>query len=296
MSAIKVIPKFVTLPNGVQLYTERVALTEPADSSETHTIVLIHGMGGSTSIFYPIYASLLSSFPSSTLLAYDQAGHGLSPIDPSKVHGGANPLAIDDIRSDLDALITQEAPTGRLSVIAHSAGTLITSYFLISSSPNVARISHAVFIGGPLSMPAPPEVTTMQLAFCSKVEKEGTSAIAEDVTPALVGKTSMQSRPVAVALVRSLLLGQPKDGYAAAIRAHSAFMKLGPFPFEKFPDALEVLFVGGEEDLFVSPDAMNTLSEKVRNSQVITLPAVGHTPQVEVPSEFVDVVAKFLKV
>lgn len=275
MSTIEITPQFVNLADGVKLYTERVVSTQKTKSSDPHTIIMIHGLGGCTSLYYPIYASILSSSSSSTILAYDQSGHGLSPISQSKLRGGSNPLSHDILRDELDALISAVVPSGPITLIGHSAGTNLVAHFLVSTSPNVTRVINAILIAAPIATADTPLIDALHHTAIRDVEERGVSGIAEQICPALTGKTTMAKRPLAAALMRCALLSQSSEGYAAHLQSSFDFRKTLSFPFEKLPERLKVLFVGGDEDLFIPAEELIALGNKISNSQVVIISGVG---------------------
>lgn len=68
---------FTELHNGVTLYTERHHLS--ACIAPSATILCIHGLGSSSTKFYPVIKPTLAALPTAHLLAYDRAGLGSSP-------------------------------------------------------------------------------------------------------------------------------------------------------------------------------------------------------------------------
>ncbi|KAI9061204.1 alpha/beta-hydrolase [Trametes sanguinea] len=196
--------RFITFSTRSTLYTERWHV---GAESPTLTVVCIHGLGGSSHIFYPTIQPLLSLLPHAHVLAYDRAGSALSPLPD---HGGT-PMSAAHMLADLDALLAIEAPTGPLVVVAHSAGTMLAARWLLTASPAVKRVTHVIFIGGPIAVPAPVEESEMRKRLAEVVESSGPCAILDSMLlPLLLGKTSIASRPLAVALVRTI--GMHQDG------------------------------------------------------------------------------------
>ena len=275
MSTIQIISQYVDLPGGVRLYTERVVSTQKPKATEPHTMVMVHGLGGSTSIYHPIYTSLLASAPSSTILAYDQSCHGLSSTPSSKLKGGSSPLNHDILRDELDALISIVAPKGSITLVGHSAGTNLVAHFLVSPCHNVSRVRDVILIAPPICTSDTPMVETMQKKILKDVEEHGMPGVVEQICLALTGATTREKRPLAAALMRCALLSQSSEGYAAHMRSSFDFRKNLTFPFEKMPSRAKVLIVGGDEDLFVPASEIMSLGQKIRNSKVFILPGVG---------------------
>ncbi|KAH9885782.1 Alpha/Beta hydrolase protein, partial [Cubamyces lactineus] len=116
--------KVVELPTGSKLHTERwhTRVANPA-----RTIVCLHGLGGTTNMYYPITRPLLSLLPDSHILSYDRAGSGLSP--PTDY--GNVPFSMAHMLADLEAFIAAEVPTGPIILVSHSMGTMIVSRWLL---------------------------------------------------------------------------------------------------------------------------------------------------------------------
>ncbi|EIW57146.1 uncharacterized protein TRAVEDRAFT_48197 [Trametes versicolor FP-101664 SS1] len=119
------VTKLLEVSTGAKLYTECWQIAGAAQP--TQTIVCIHGLGSSSAVFYPVVKPLLSSFPDAHILAYDRAGSGLSPLPDY----GNVPLSLSHMLVDLDALVSVEAPTGPLVIVAHSAGIIVTTRWLL---------------------------------------------------------------------------------------------------------------------------------------------------------------------
>jgi len=96
-----------------------------------------------------------------------------------------------------------------------------------------------------------------------------------------------------VALLRSVLVGHSKEGCAAAIRAVAGIGDDGPFLWERFPQGLRALFLGGNEDELVPPGTLKSIAGEVHGSQTVILD-VGHTPTVEDPENTAKVINEFL--
>lgn len=92
---------------GKQLFVE--------ETGEGPAVVLVHGLGGTTTFYEP----LLPSLTSYRVLRYDLDGHGRSPL-----HG---PSAVADLVADLAELVEQHAG-GTAHVVAHSFGTQVAQH------------------------------------------------------------------------------------------------------------------------------------------------------------------------
>jgi pimeloyl-ACP methyl ester carboxylesterase len=115
------------------------------------------------------------------------------------------------------------------------------------------------------------------------------SAVADTILGAALSKVTHTDRPVAVAAVRELLLGQDSEGYAGACEALAAAVE---------PDfaavSAPVLLITGDEDK-VSPVATNEeLLSIYPNAQLHVLDGVGHWHSLEDPAAVTAQLIEFL--
>lgn len=261
MSTITVAPKSILLPNGRSIYTER----RTASSNPTQTILFIHGLGGTADIFYPIYSTFLAELPQTALLSYTWPG----AID-------TKPVTLTTLVEEIEAILLSEVPTGPIVIIAHSAGTQLATSFITSDSPLLQRVSHVVLIAGPLDLPFPDEVVAQQESLASHIATDGQQGLIDSLLPLLTGKTTMESRPLAAALVRAAAMAVPKESYAAAIRAFARGAKApAKYDFSKIPEHVKVLIVGGEEDTMVPPEKLQAVTGEIKGVGYISLFEVG---------------------
>ncbi|KAI0715832.1 Alpha/Beta hydrolase protein [Cerioporus squamosus] len=271
---LKTVYKFLDTLHGSKLYTEHWSAGAETPSQ---TIILVHGMGSSASVFYPFIRPLLSLIPTAHVVAYDWPGSGQSPLPAPSL------LKVPSFISDLDALISAEAPAGPISIVAHSGGTVIASRYALTASPHVARISHIVYLGGPINPPFPAKVTAMQEHMAALIAAGGPSVVIDNVLPMLVGKTTLAERPVAAGFVRAVTLSQSAAGYAGTTLAFRRNVGEGT---EGEGDG----GVWGEDVMVLGANIAGFLDK----SPVKILERVGHTPTVEAPEETAKVVAEFI--
>ncbi|KAF7790301.1 hypothetical protein EIP86_001255 [Pleurotus ostreatoroseus] len=292
---VSVTTKAITGPGGSRIHVER---RKPEGTSPQRSVLLIHGLGGTVDVFYPIYVSLLSAIPDATLLSFDWPGHGASSLPAHAVSDAPNhrPLALADLLASIEAVIASEAPNGPISIIAHSAGSLLALSLLDKASlALLARLSHAAFLGGPMDLPFPPEVVARQQGMAGLVASSGQAVLVDALLPALTGTTTMRARPLAAALVRATTMGQSKEGYAAGILAFAEGFKDATVRWETLPKDVRLLVIGGSEDQFVDPSSLGAIANKM-GAQHATVQDVGHSPMIEDPETTTEILSKFLSV
>jgi 3-oxoadipate enol-lactonase len=128
------------------------------------TLVLVHGLGGSTNTWFPQMQVLRRDF---RVVAYDLAGSGRSPV--------AGGMSIDRHLADLQQIVAH-AGHGQVHLAGHSMGTIICQHFAASHPDLVASL---VLVGG---FPEPPAgARTALRERAAKARREGMSAIADAI-------------------------------------------------------------------------------------------------------------------
>jgi 2-keto-4-pentenoate hydratase/2-oxohepta-3-ene-1,7-dioic acid hydratase in catechol pathway/pimeloyl-ACP methyl ester carboxylesterase len=236
------------------------------------TVVLIHGLGGATTIYEPQVAALAETH---TVIRYDLSGHGRSPY--------AGPPSIDGWVHELVELLNAEG-IEQTALVAHSMGTLVANTFA-ARYPD--RVSKVALLGAVRAQPEQAKTATRGRA--RTVRGGGMSAVADTIVAAALSRSTQSDRPVTVAAVRELLLGQDPEGYAGACEALAAAAE----PDFAAIDA-PVLLITGDEDK-VSPVATNEeLLSIYPNAQLHVLDGVGHWHSLEDPAAVTSLLIEFL--
>lgn len=123
------------------------------------------------------------------------------------------------------------------------------------------------------------------------VEREGPSAVADQMLPKLLGVTSQSARPSLTTLVRRLIESNTANGIAGAIHA----MKERPdsmLTLER--SAVPGLVITGEEDAIIPVSESEAMARALPRAQLVVLPAAGHLSNLEVPDDFSEALGNFL--
>ncbi|TCD64281.1 hypothetical protein EIP91_004289 [Steccherinum ochraceum] len=289
MSSFNVAPQTVTLSSGIQLYTERVTSKHAPSSDAQTTIVLTHGLGGSTNMYYPIYADLLSAFPTATLLAYDHAGMSNSP-PPSIAE-----MTWSNYSRILGDLLEQEVPTGKIILVAHSASTFLVCQYLLNSPANLSRITHAVLIGGPMNTPIPQRQVDSLTTVTKVVEEKGGAAVIDSVLSVWTGKSEFTRSGLGSALTRALFNQQPHKHFASLFKSFIEAVGTTTLPLENYPRSVKTMILFGLEDEVIPLDQMEIVAKRITGAKFVTMPKTGHSPQLEDPAATAAHIIHFVK-
>ncbi|HSB08335.1 MAG TPA: alpha/beta hydrolase [Blastocatellia bacterium] len=130
-----------------------------------------------------------------------------------------------------------------------------------------------------------------RLKSAEKAERAGASAIADDMLPLLLGRTSLETRPDIVKRVRSIIEMNSPNGIACAQRAMAGRRdSTDLLPSIDVP----VLIIVGSEDRLTSVTEAETLSSGIRGARLEVIAGGGHLSNIEQPEEFRAVLTAFI--
>jgi pimeloyl-ACP methyl ester carboxylesterase len=251
-------------------------LEAPASGRLLSTLVLLHAFPLNKRMWEP---QLSLSAHGWRVLAPDLRGFdGLA---------GEPPIAsMDDYAADvidfMDALHVRDAVLGGLSMggyvvfaVLRRAASRVTGLVLADTRPDADT---ADGLAGRRRM----------LAL---LDERGVQGVAEDMLPKLVGHTTRAQRPVVGEHVRDLILANPDDAVAGAVRA----MMTRP---DSTPQLVGIrcpaLIVVGSEDAVTPPTVSEHMHRSIPGSELAVIPAAGHLSNLEQPDVFNAAVAAFL--
>jgi pimeloyl-ACP methyl ester carboxylesterase len=235
-------------------------------------VIFVHGLGGTSNVFTPQVLALGTRYRT---VRPDLPGSGRSP--------STGPLSIAGLA---DAIIRLARALGieRAHLVGHSMGTIVCQH-LAACEPRLVR-SLALF--GPLL--APPDPARQGLRDrAAKARAEGMAGIAEAILQAATAGDTKANNPVAVALVRELLLRQNPEGYARTCEALAAAA-----PADVRRIACPTLLVTGDEDAVAPPSGVRALVEQIAGARVTILHRCGHWTTIERAAECNAALKEFL--
>jgi 3-oxoadipate enol-lactonase len=252
-------------------FVERVAVEV---AGEGEPVLMIHGLGGTSNVWTP----LLPALGRYRTLRPDLPGSGRS----ERVEG---PLTIARF---VDAMrrVCRQADVERAHVVAHSLGTIV-AFHLAVAEPALVR-SLALF--GPLACPPDPARAPLR-ARAAATRRDGVGglqSLAETLLTAATATETRTRRPLAVALVRELVMRQCPDGYA---RTCEALADAEAADVARI--ACPTLLVTGDEDTIAPAQSVRHLGARIAGSRVEVLPRCGHWTPVEKPEECTALLQKF---
>lgn len=252
------------LPSGKRLNAKRTGKGPEA-------IVFIHGLGGSSLVFEPLFHEhgLGAEFQSHyTSLLFDLEGHGLSPTKAT------SKLTIASYAQDVEHLLEEDSTLSTkdgITIVAHSMGCLVA---LLLASQNPSRVKRLVLLGPPPA-PLPPAAAEASLQRAAVVREEGLRNVAFSVAAAATSAKTQSDRPLSLAAVQMSLLSQDPEGYAKGCSALAGAKDMN-IDFLRIGKTAKTLIITGAEDKVSPPAHVERIAGACGNAEVVILPDVGH--------------------
>ena len=235
-------------------------------------VALLHPLGTSTWAWHKVLEPLGQHF---TCYAFDMLGHGLSE-KPKR------DFSMPDFGRTLNQAMEKLNIPGA-HIVGNSVGALL-AIELAASYPS--KVNKLVLVGAPVTDPRiAPQVLTQS---ASGYDKQGLP-LPLTLESAKAGNSFFNPKPEWIA-------ENNKTRAKAGIWMLKTMEALAWYDtLSRLPriNSSATLVLYGEHDVLIV--AADTLTYNVPNASKITLPGVGHIPQIEGPESFVSAVVDFLK-
>lgn len=197
------------------------------------------------------------------------------------------PYRMDQMAADVRALMTvlnlDEAVLVGLSMGGYIALALYRNY------PEAVR---ALVLADTRASGDTHEARGRRLKSAERAELDGCKAIARDMVPLLLGRSTLENRPSVVERVQAMIESNSPQGIAAAQRGmaerrDSTYILAGiDFP---------VLIVVGSEDTLTPVAEAESLRNGIPGARLCVIESAGHLSNVERPDAFNTALAQFVE-
>jgi pimeloyl-ACP methyl ester carboxylesterase len=136
------------------------------------------------------------------------------------------------------------------------------------------------------------EARERRLKSAEKAEREGARAIADDMIPLLLGRSTVEGRPQIVRRVRAMIEANSPEAIAAAQRGMAE--RRDSTDVLAGVDFPTLILVGSEDTLTPVAEA-EAMRARIRGSRAQVIEGAGHLSNLEQPARFNSFVIEFLK-
>lgn len=242
------------------------------------TVLMLHDADGGHVTFAPQVETLASA--GYRAVAWDMPGYGHSaPVEPYTFKSLAQScLAL------IDALKAE-----RVVLVGHGMGAMVALEAAVRRPSAVQRL--VLCAGGPaLDAQAQADWATLRLQALRALQDGGGSMeqLAQTLVPRYIGTGAL---PEGVRLAVHALSQVYMGSYRRALEALATFDRRAP---ELVRLHVPALLISGEGDRCTPPDALQALAQVLPDARHVSLPHVGHWPQLEDPEGFDGALLDFL--
>lgn len=260
---------------STQVRGRRVCWRDAGDPRSHHAAVLVHAFPVGAHLWQP----QLDAWPEWRVVAPALPGFdGSDPLDEPSVDAYALHLL-----AFLDELRIQRAVF---------CGVSMGGYVLFGVLRHAAsRVAGLVFADTRSTADAP-EALDGRHRMLRALEAGGAAAVAKEMLPKLLGKTTRERRPDLVESVRRMIEAQTIEGLRAAIHVLMSRPDSTPLLHRI---GVPTLGIVGEEDTLTPPREMDAMVAAVPSATSVSIPHAGHLANLENPAAFNAAVARFLR-
>jgi 3-oxoadipate enol-lactonase / 4-carboxymuconolactone decarboxylase len=233
-----------------------------AEGPDDAPVVLFASSLGTTLALWDDQATALED--EYRVVRYDHRGHGGSPVPPG-------PYAIDDLADDALALLDRLG-VERATFVGLSIGGAVAITAALRAPERIERLvlcSTAAYFG-------PPE---QWIERAATVRAKGVEAVA----PAALERWLTPAAPAQIReRLETMLLGTPREGYAACAEALAGYDVRGRLAALTMP----VLAIAGADDPTTPPGTMQQIVDEVPRGRLQVIERARHIANIERPKEF----------
>lgn len=197
------------------------------------------------------------------------------------------PYLMDQMAADVRGLMSALG-IDRAVLVGLSMG----GYVSLSFCRNYPDSVHAMVLADTRAGADTYDARERRLMSAERAEREGARAIAEDMIPLLLGRTTIESRPSVVERVRAMIEATSPRGIAGAQRG-MAERRDSTLVLEAI-DFPMLILVGAEDTLTRVAEAEG-LCAGIRGARLRVIEEAGHLSNLEKPDEFNSALIEFIR-
>jgi pimeloyl-ACP methyl ester carboxylesterase len=248
-----------------------------ADEGAGLPVIFVHAFALNQTMWDAQVAALKDKY---RVITIDMRGFGNS--DVVKGTSQMNEMAAD-VRGLMKALAIDKAVMVGLSM---------GGYVLLAFYREFKDVVQALVLADTRASADSDEARANRLRSAEKAEREGSSAIADETTPKLLGDTTLANNPDLVERVHSIQAANSPDGIAAAQRGMAVRRDATGLLAEI--DCPTLVIVGTEDKITPPPEA-EVIHRGLRNSKLRVIESSGHLSNMETPEEFNKALIEFIE-
>ncbi|HKP84595.1 MAG TPA: alpha/beta hydrolase [Blastocatellia bacterium] len=246
------------------------------DEGEGTPVIFIHAFPLNQTMWDEQVSALKNHCRAITL---DLRGFGNSDVPDG-------PYSMDQMAADVRRLM-EALDIDRATLVGLSMGGYVSLAFYRNYSDAV----RAMVFADTRASADTREARERRMKSAEKAEREGARAIADDMVPVALARSTVEGRPEIVERMRKMAEANSPVGIAAAQRGmaerrdHTDMLGDMDFP---------ALIIVGSEDALTPVAEAEALRDGIRESRMRVIEGAGHLSNLEYPREFNDALIEFV--
>ncbi|QNP47320.1 alpha/beta fold hydrolase [Diaphorobacter aerolatus] len=239
-----------------------------------HTVIMVHDADGGHLSFAPSVESLASQ--GYRAVAVDLPGYGYTPpIEPYNIQALAN-----SVLALIDALQVK-----KVTLVGHGMGAMVALEAVMRDASLIKRL--VLCAGGP-----PLDEESINAWTRPRLDALDEALSMPQIAERIVSmQTGQKAIPEGLRLVRHAMGEVHPLIYRHALQAMNDYQRNAAALAQV---QVPTLLIGGAQDVCMPPEALQAMTHILPDAVSLTLPGIGHWPQLEAPEDFDGLVMDFL--
>jgi len=268
----------VTIGRKTISYLVSDPATPPTRQRPLRHVLFVHAFPLHAGMWEPTLGALPDGWRG---IAPDLRGFGQSTVPPGDKH------RIIDFAGDMIDLLDRLEVSSAIIVGCSMGG--YTLFEMIHTAQNY--VAGAVMVSTKATADSD-EARSNRQAMIQRLERGGVEAIADEMTPKLLGATGLRERPDLEKHVRAMITSNKPETIKMAITALMDRADSTPLlRHMKMPS----LIVAGSEDTLIPPAEADEMHAAIPNAACEKMPSAGHLPNLEQTAAFNALLGQFLQ-
>ena len=237
-------------------------------------VVLIHGLGTTSDVWYSLRAVLDPDF---RVITYDRSGCGLSPRR-------ATGFSIDAWVDELVDLLDQRG-VDETAVIGHSLGSMVAQRF---AARYPSRTHALVLVGGEAVLTS--EARKVLTERSAMIQESGLPAAVDAWLASVLSEDTRAANPVLAGLLRAMFLANDGASYIAQLEV----LRDADVSVDDARIDCPTLLIVGDADRVTPVSWQQQIAAAIPGSRMSIVPGTAHMPMLEAPEAVGSEVRTFL--
>ncbi len=247
-------------------------------SSDKPPFIMLHGISRVAHQFDHLAPAFAANYH---VMAIDMRGHGDSAWSPEGAY------LVEDYVKDLEAFVTQ-LDLRNLTLLGNSTGGRVVQVYAGLHPDRMSRLI--------VEDVGPERTNEIASAFTRQVQNEANGWASEDELVAYLKRSNAKTPEPILRTYAHFASKQRDDGRIVWKRDPNLAKGFVPTELWRYVEKVRcpTIYILGGASRIVSPESQEKLKSTLPDIQIVVMPGLGHYPDQEATSEFIEIAQRFL--